>query len=137
VQNADVIFVIGEGKVVETGNHTSLLRKRGIYYQMVSFLPVHPLFGCTLTTLIVSIASSRQVEQLKILDWVTFHLYILSAIPFMSNEIDLGQIFRIQLLYRPYLSTRSLRSSKFSLLRYWTLGSKRCVARDIYLKFEF
>ncbi|PMD36741.1 ABC transporter-like protein [Hyaloscypha variabilis F] len=34
VQNADVIFVIGEGKVVETGNHTSLLRKRGIYYQM-------------------------------------------------------------------------------------------------------
>jgi ABC-type multidrug transport system fused ATPase/permease subunit len=35
VQNADVIFVIGEGNVVETGNHASLLRKRGIYYQMV------------------------------------------------------------------------------------------------------
>ena len=41
VQNADVIFVIGDGKVVETGNHASLLRKRGIYYQMVSFIQVN------------------------------------------------------------------------------------------------
>ncbi len=36
VQNADVIFVIGDGKVLETGNHSTLLRKRGLYYQMVS-----------------------------------------------------------------------------------------------------
>lgn len=36
VQNADVIFVIGDGKVLETGNHSTLLRKRGPYYQMVS-----------------------------------------------------------------------------------------------------
>jgi len=36
VQNADVIFVLGEGKVLETGNHQSLLKKRGVYYQMVS-----------------------------------------------------------------------------------------------------
>lgn len=36
VQNADVIFVIGEGTVVEKGNHATLLRKRGLYYQMVS-----------------------------------------------------------------------------------------------------
>ena len=35
VQNADVIFVIGDGMVVETGNHATLLRKRGLYYQMV------------------------------------------------------------------------------------------------------
>lgn len=38
VQNADVIFVVSDGCVVERGNHTSLLRKRGMYYQMVSFL---------------------------------------------------------------------------------------------------
>lgn len=38
VQNADVIFVLGEGKVLETGDHSSLLRKRGVYYQMVSFV---------------------------------------------------------------------------------------------------
>jgi ATP-binding cassette, subfamily B (MDR/TAP), member 1 len=37
VQNADVIFVLGEGKVLETGSHNALLRKRGVYYQMVSF----------------------------------------------------------------------------------------------------
>ncbi|KAH7417080.1 P-loop containing nucleoside triphosphate hydrolase protein [Cadophora sp. MPI-SDFR-AT-0126] len=34
VQNADVIFVLGEGKVLETGDHNALLRKRGVYYQM-------------------------------------------------------------------------------------------------------
>ncbi|KAI6264090.1 hypothetical protein MCOR28_010140 [Pyricularia oryzae] len=34
VQNADVIFVLGEGKVVEKGNHATLLKMRGIYYQM-------------------------------------------------------------------------------------------------------
>lgn len=37
VQNADVIFVIGDGAVVEVGNHSSLLRKRGLYYQMVRY----------------------------------------------------------------------------------------------------
>jgi ATP-binding cassette subfamily B (MDR/TAP) protein 1 len=36
VQNADVIFVLGDGRVMEKGDHGSLLRKRGLYYQMVS-----------------------------------------------------------------------------------------------------
>ena len=35
VQNADVIFVVGDGVVIEKGNHAGLLRKRGIYHQMV------------------------------------------------------------------------------------------------------
>ncbi|KAG7286419.1 hypothetical protein NEMBOFW57_008729 [Staphylotrichum longicolle] len=34
VQNADIIFVLADGKVVERGDHTSLLSRRGIYYQM-------------------------------------------------------------------------------------------------------
>ncbi|CZR64744.1 related to multidrug resistance protein [Phialocephala subalpina] len=34
VQNADVIFVIGDGRVVEKGSHQALLRSRGLYYQM-------------------------------------------------------------------------------------------------------
>lgn len=38
VQNADIIFVLGEGKVLETGDHNQLLRQRGVYYQMVSSL---------------------------------------------------------------------------------------------------
>ena len=37
VQNADVIFVIAEGRVVERGDHGSLLKKRGVYWQMVGF----------------------------------------------------------------------------------------------------
>ncbi|KAJ8069949.1 hypothetical protein OCU04_000355 [Sclerotinia nivalis] len=36
VQNADVIFVLGEGSVLEVGDHAALLRKKGVYYQMVS-----------------------------------------------------------------------------------------------------
>jgi ATP-binding cassette subfamily B (MDR/TAP) protein 1 len=38
IQNADVIFVMGDGAVAEKGSHTTLLRKRGIYYQMVCYV---------------------------------------------------------------------------------------------------
>jgi len=34
IQNADVIFVFGNGKILEQGNHKSLLQKRGVYFQM-------------------------------------------------------------------------------------------------------
>lgn len=39
VQNADVIFVLGEGKLLEQGSHTELLKKKGVYWNMVSFPP--------------------------------------------------------------------------------------------------
>lgn len=55
VQNADVIFVLGEGKVLETGDHQSLLSQRGVYYQMVcvrySFNYMHAdLFKVSITS---------------------------------------------------------------------------------------
>ncbi|KAI1333234.1 P-loop containing nucleoside triphosphate hydrolase protein [Xylariaceae sp. FL0255] len=34
VQNADIIFVLGEGKVLEQGSHNELLKKRGVYWNM-------------------------------------------------------------------------------------------------------
>ncbi|KAF4485680.1 multidrug resistance [Fusarium agapanthi] len=34
VQNADVIFVLGEGKLIEKGSHQELLVARGVYWQM-------------------------------------------------------------------------------------------------------
>ncbi|KAI2615648.1 P-loop containing nucleoside triphosphate hydrolase protein [Hypoxylon sp. NC1633] len=34
VQNADVIFVLGEGKVLEKGSHLELLKKKGVYWHM-------------------------------------------------------------------------------------------------------
>ncbi|KAI1499704.1 P-loop containing nucleoside triphosphate hydrolase protein [Biscogniauxia marginata] len=34
IQNADVIFVLGDGQVLESGTHISLLQKRGVYYSM-------------------------------------------------------------------------------------------------------
>jgi ATP-binding cassette subfamily B (MDR/TAP) protein 1 len=62
IQNAHVIFVVGGGKVLEKGDHQALLRKRGVYWQMVSFVllwRVQWRFG--LTELIVSSASSGSV----------------------------------------------------------------------------
>jgi ABC-type multidrug transport system fused ATPase/permease subunit len=38
IQKADVIFVMGSGKVLEKGNHQELLRRRGVYWQMVSLM---------------------------------------------------------------------------------------------------
>lgn len=38
IQKADVIFVLGSGKVLEKGDHQALLRRRGVYWQMVSLL---------------------------------------------------------------------------------------------------
>ncbi len=35
VQNADQIIVLGNGKVLETGNHHSLINKKGAYYNLV------------------------------------------------------------------------------------------------------
>jgi ATP-binding cassette subfamily B (MDR/TAP) protein 1 len=34
IQNANIIFVIGSGRVVESGSHLELLNKRGVYWQM-------------------------------------------------------------------------------------------------------
>ncbi|KAI1749736.1 ABC transporter-like protein [Xylaria castorea] len=34
IQNADIIFVLGDGQVLETGTHSLLLQKRGVYYSM-------------------------------------------------------------------------------------------------------
>lgn len=35
VKNADQIIVLGHGKILETGNHASLIEKRGAYYNLV------------------------------------------------------------------------------------------------------
>ena len=35
VKNADQIIVLDNGKVVESGNHTSLIEKKGAYYNLV------------------------------------------------------------------------------------------------------
>lgn len=36
IQNADVIFVLDDGRVMEYGNHSELVEKHGIYWEMVS-----------------------------------------------------------------------------------------------------
>lgn len=35
VRNADQIIVLDSGKVIESGNHTSLIEKKGAYYNLV------------------------------------------------------------------------------------------------------
>lgn len=62
VQNADVIFVLGEGKLLEQGNHQELLKKRGVYWQMVSHhCAVQSYHVLLLTVELVPKPSSGQV----------------------------------------------------------------------------
>lgn len=34
VRNADVIFVFGDGKILEQGSHSELLKQNGVYWRM-------------------------------------------------------------------------------------------------------
>ena len=34
IQDADIIVVMDQGRIVETGNHEELLRKKGRYYEL-------------------------------------------------------------------------------------------------------
>lgn len=36
IQRADVIYVLDQGAVVESGTHTQLMRRRGRYYDLVN-----------------------------------------------------------------------------------------------------
>jgi ATP-binding cassette subfamily B (MDR/TAP) protein 1 len=66
IQNADVIFVLGDGKVLEKGDHNALLRQKGVYYQMVSCLLTicqirFPSIQPSLTCYTVSITGARSI----------------------------------------------------------------------------
>lgn len=41
---ADVIFVLGDGQLLEKGTHAELLRKKGVYWHMVSLTYMLPEF---------------------------------------------------------------------------------------------
>ena len=34
IKNSDVIMVLDKGRIIERGNHDSLIEKKGIYYQL-------------------------------------------------------------------------------------------------------
>ena len=78
VQNADVIFVLGEGKLLEQGNHKELLKKRGVYWQMVSYSVIFLLVCITLLTFLVNSVKARL--------WTDRHLSLL----FYTVHISIG-----------------------------------------------
>lgn len=49
IQNADVIFVFDNGKVVEKGSHDELVSKQGVYWDMVRFPSISFFLGLVLT----------------------------------------------------------------------------------------
>lgn len=63
VQHADVIFVLGDGQLLEQGSHVELLRKRGVYWHMVSAYPLYITLDVKLLTMFtVSKSSFRPLE---------------------------------------------------------------------------
>ena len=36
IENADEIIVLGDGKILEKGNYKALMRRRGLFFKMVS-----------------------------------------------------------------------------------------------------
>jgi ABC-type transport system involved in cytochrome bd biosynthesis fused ATPase/permease subunit len=66
IQNADVIFVIGSGRILEYGSHTALLSKRGMYYQMVRQIYVVKIDDMLLIWRTVSIASFGQIKFIEL-----------------------------------------------------------------------
>lgn len=63
VQNADIIFVLGEGKVLETGDHQTLLKNRGVYYQMVSHDFLLSLFRISKLISQLSVNRKRLIDE--------------------------------------------------------------------------
>jgi ATP-binding cassette subfamily B (MDR/TAP) protein 1 len=61
IQNADVIFVLDDGRVVENGTHSELVKKRGVYWDMVSFSLSVILILCLTREYLVSESGLRSV----------------------------------------------------------------------------
>jgi ATP-binding cassette subfamily B (MDR/TAP) protein 1 len=54
IQNADVIFVFDDGRIVEKGSHVELVRKRGVYWDMVCFFFVPFFLPCCCCVMLMS-----------------------------------------------------------------------------------
>lgn len=65
IQNADIIFVLGDGAVLERGTHGSLLQRRGVYYSMVGVLTVCDLFTRILTNSDTSAKHKRWTDDME------------------------------------------------------------------------
>ena len=51
IQGADIIYVLGEGRVLEKGTHPELLKQKGVYWHMVRRDP-----GCCIEMFVLTSA---------------------------------------------------------------------------------
>lgn len=42
VQNADMIYVVDQGEIIESGTHSDLMEKKEFYYQLVQAQSLEP-----------------------------------------------------------------------------------------------
>lgn len=69
VQNADIIFVLGDGQILETGTHASLLQRRGVYYSMVRYHCLPPATDCNMHSYQLSSVSRKPWIDSGWCDW--------------------------------------------------------------------
>ncbi len=102
VQNADIIYVLGDGRVLEKGNHAALLKKKGVYYQMVSPAPFLPSFASR---------SNRRLflSSANLKPWIgsVMGFQVLLAGP-ATNLTLLLHVHIFSLLYDEYITTNCL-----------------------------
>lgn len=65
VQNADIIFVLGDGRVLEKGGHAGLVKKKGLYYRMVWYPASSPEYAFRTNICAVSVAGTGQIAVTK------------------------------------------------------------------------
>lgn len=81
IQKADIIFVMGSGRVLEKGDHQGLLRRRGVYWQMVSFVFVLKGvgFGVRANDFVVSIAGFGSIVLQDLFSYARYYFVITTS----------------------------------------------------------
>ena len=92
IQKADTIFVLGSGMVLERGDHQGLLRKRGVYWQMVSSSPTLQFWSRCANFRTVSSSSFRPMRLVV----TNFGIYCVGGTPSFHDLLSFSSCIYVR-----------------------------------------